>query len=270
MSNVVSFKIEQQGDGELRITDAELGRRLGYDDMRVFRRLIQKHEDNLAQLGDVFSKRIAPKGGGKSSKSYFLTEHQALFMISRSDMPAATSIMINVARAFIEMRRAMKAPSLTKELLALNILSPEVRVWERHFEKPFFDNLHRVLGLKKPGRNNHPNCGHFINRFVYGFLFGTLGLDVIRDANPKKVVRLRDDGTAEYVRAYRHHQMLKTEHEPVFQQHIRTLNTILGLSNGVQHFEDQFNAHFQQHETQIGFAFNEVRARLNAKEPANA
>ncbi|WP_336764357.1 P63C domain-containing protein, partial [Asaia sp. VD9] len=174
-AEIVPFRIEVQTDGEARISDIELAKGLGYVDIRVFRRLIKNHVDNLSQLDDVFSKRIVPSGGGKAATAYFLTEHQALFMISRSDMPVATQIMISVARAFIEMRRNQP---VTRDLLRLNILSPEVRVWEKRFEKPFFVNLHRVLGLAKTGRNNHPNCGHFINRYVYDFLFGEIGLEV--------------------------------------------------------------------------------------------
>lgn len=266
-ADIIPFKIERQDDGELRISDTELAMRLGYTDLRVFRRLIKKHKENLEQLGDVFSKRTVPSGGGKTTTAYLLAEHQALFMVSRSDMPVATQIMIGVSRAFVEMRRAHSQQPITKDLLRLNILSPEVRVWEKRFEKPFFDNLHRVMHLKKPGRNNHPNCGHFINRYVYEFLFGNLGLEIIREANPN-ALRTNSVGENEYRRAYRHHQMLKGEHIPAFKQHIRTLNTLLGVSTSIGHFDDIFNATFPKHHTQIGFMFNELQKRTPAQEAA--
>ncbi|WP_010517795.1 BRO-N domain-containing protein [Komagataeibacter oboediens] len=104
-AQIIPFKIERQQDGELRISDEELAAKLEYEDIRVFRRLIKKHEDNISQLGDVFSKLIAPVGGGRAARVYHLTEQQAVFMVSRSDKPAATMIMIGVSRAFVDMRR---------------------------------------------------------------------------------------------------------------------------------------------------------------------
>jgi len=264
-AEIVPFRIEVQTDGELRVSDVDLADHLGYGDVKSFRRLVRDHLGNLNKINQVRSEHLASKqGGGRQGRAFWFTEAQALYIISRSDKPIASDLMVEVSVAFIEMRRNQP---VTRDLLRLNILSPEVRIWEKRFEKPFFVNLHRVLGLAKTGRNNHPNCGHFINRYVYDFLFGEIGLEVIREANPK-ILRANDNGAAEYQRAFRHHQMLRPEHDKVFNQHIRTLNTLLGIANSIGHFDDIFNATFPKSCTQIGFAFNEQRLGLSAAQGA--
>lgn len=271
-AEIIPFKIEQQTDGELRVSDEEISSHLGYKDVKDFRALVREHRKNLEKISNLvierFSKREKGEGGRRTER-FWLTEAQSLFMISRSGTEVATDIMVAVSIAFVEMRREHRHTPLTKDLLRLNILSPEVQVWEKRFEKPFFDNLHRVMHLKKPGRNNHPNCGHFINRYVYEFLFGNLGLEVIREANPN-ALRTNSVGENEYRRAYRHHQMLKGEHIPAFKQHIRTLNTLLGVSTSIGHFDDIFNATFPKHHTQIGFMFNELQKRTPATQEARS
>ena len=248
-AEIIPLRIERQDDGELRIGSDELAHRLGYVDSRVFRRLVIKHEPNLRRLGDVFSKRIAPLNGGRSTRNYLLNEQQAVFMVSRSDQPIATELMIDVSRAFVDMRRQTQRSIPIREWFQLNIVSEQVSIWEREFPSGFFNQLHRVLGLAKPGRNNHSACGHFINKYVYTFLFSEIGLDVIREANPA------DD---EYRRAVRHHQVLKERHKPALRQHIDRIGVMLSLSVSVQHFDDQFNHAFTKSDTQIGFVFRET------------
>lgn len=153
-ADIVPFNIEQQTDGDLRISDAELANRLGYPDLRVFRRLIKKHRENLDQLGDVFSKRTVPAGGGKTTTAYLLTEHQALFMVSRSDMPVATQIMISVSRAFIEMRRAGNQTPL-------NAIAAKMGLTRNAIEKYLRDErLATITVWKRISRYVEKDCAH--------------------------------------------------------------------------------------------------------------
>lgn len=253
-AQIIPFRIETHGDGELRISDIELAERLGYAEVRNFRKVVRKNADDLREFGLL--RQIDAKGRGRSERVYWLNRAQAIHAVYRSDTPDASKLAISLTKAFDTL---LGSQPVTKDLLRLNILSPEVRVWERRFEKPFFIHLHRVLGVQPTGKNNHPNCGHFINRYVYEFLFGNLGLEIIREANPK-ITRSLDGGAAEYHRAFRHHQMLKPEHDGAFRQHVRTLNTLLGVANSVSHFDDIFNATFPKPLTQIGFMFHEKRA----------
>lgn len=248
-AQIIPFNIERQQDGELRISDEELASKLGYEDIRVFRRLIKKHEDNISQLGDVFSKLIAPEGGGRAARVYHLTEQQAVFMVSRSDKPAATTIMIGVSRAFVDMRRKTQREMPLPEFFRLSLINDQVRQWQREYPDGFFIDLHRVLGLTRPAIGNHSNCSHFINRYIYKFLFGELGLTAIRDANP---------ADEEHVRAHKHHQVLKAKHMPALRQHIEKVATILSCSISLRQFDDLFNRRFPSVNTQIGFMFGEM------------
>ncbi|WP_233127732.1 P63C domain-containing protein [Acetobacter sp. DsW_059] len=257
-TQIMPFHIEKQSDGELRISDIELAGKLGYKEVKAFRRIIRTHEKKLNKISQVLSEHLVNhQGGGRDGKRFWLTEAQALFMISRSDTEVATDIMVAVSVSFVEMRKRFTntAPALTKELLAMNILSPEVRVWEKKFEPPFFEKLHRVLGVRPSHRNNHPNCGKFINKYVYEFLFGDLGLEIIRDANPSNT---------EYHRAFKHHQMLKPEHDEPFRTHIKMLTALLSVAQSQKHFNDIFNTAFPKKQTQIGMMFNEISQRVSS------
>lgn len=252
MSNIIPFQIERQDDGELRISETELAQRLEYKREREFRAIVAAHRDRIDRMGfAVIRRETSGKQGGRPREVEWFTEQQALFLVSRSGTQVADDIMEMVAISFVEMRRQTQRSIPIREWMQLAIISEQVSIWEREFPPGFFDHLHRVLGLTKPGRNNHSNCGHFINRYVYAFLFGQLGLDVIRDANPA------DD---DYNRAVRHHQILQQKHKPALRQHIDRVSVMLTLSISINHFDDQFNRAFAKQNTQIGFIFGEMPA----------
>lgn len=250
MGEIIPFRIERQADGELRISDVELAEKLGYADVTVFRRLIRKYVDLLNKI-NVLHFRTVTHGakGGRPTQAYWLTEAQALFIISRSDMPIASDIMVQVAQAFVSMRRQLQQALPLPELFRLALINDQVRDWKQEFPDHFFQHLHRVLGLKRPSIGNHSNCAHFINRYVYAFLFGQLGLTAIREANPTD-----DEG----VRAHRHHQVLKEKHLPKLRQHIDKIDTLLANAISLNHFDDMFNRAFPQPDTQIGMMFGEA------------
>ena len=252
-TQIMPFHIEKQSDGELRISETELAEKLGYKRERKIRDLYARHKPRIDRIGNGAPRWGKPAENCESNKknTFWFTESQALFLISRSDTEAADDVMEGVSVAFIEMRKRFTNanPALTKELMAMNILSPEVRVWEKKFEPPFFEKLHRVLGVRPSHRNNHPLCGKFINKYVYEFLFGGLGLEIIRDANPSNT---------EYHRAFKHHQMLKPEHDEPFRTHIKMLTALLSVAQSQKHFNDIFNTAFPKKQTQIGMMFNEI------------
>ena len=247
MADIIPFRIERQDDGELRISDIELAERLGYVEVRNFRRIIRAHFSDLQELGLL--RRSSAKGAGRPDPVYWLNRAQAIHAVYRSETPAAKRLAIELTKAFDELLGKTQKSLPIREWVQLNIISEQVSIWAREFPPDFFDHLHRVMGVTKPGRNNHSNCGHFINRYIYGFLFGQLGLDVIREANPI------DD---EYQRAVRHHQVLKEKHKPALRQHIDRIGTMLSLSISLNHFDDQFNQRFPRPNTQVGFVFREL------------
>ena len=50
-AEIIPFRIERQDDGELRISDIELAERLGYGEVRNFRKVIRLQLSDLQELG---------------------------------------------------------------------------------------------------------------------------------------------------------------------------------------------------------------------------
>ena len=249
-AEIIPFRIERQDDGELRISDIELAERLGYGEVRNFRKVIRLQLSDLQELGILRrSSAEFKKGAGRRETVFWLNRAQAIHAVYRSETPVARRLAIELTKAFEELLSKTQRSLPIREWCQLNILSEQVSVWTREFPPDFFNHLHRVMGVTKPGRNNHSNCAHFINRYIYAFLFGSLGLEVIREANPT------DDG---YQRALRHHQVLKERHKPALRQHIDRIGVMLSLSISLNHFDDQFNHAFSKPNTQIGFIFRET------------
>ena len=254
-ADIIPFRIECQADGELRISDVELAERLEYSDVKLMRQVINRNRTDLLEFGLIFTVKINTGAAGRPEKEFWLNRAQAVHAVYRSETPKARQIAISLTKAFDSLLdRARNNLPLT-ELFRLAILNDQVRQWQKEFPDGFFHNLHRVLGLARPSIGNHSNCAHFINRFIYGFLFGKLGLSVIRDANPSD-----DEGS----RAHRHHQLLKEKHLPKLRSHIEKVDGLLANATSLQHFEDMFTRAFPQSNTQIGFLFATEAPRLQA------
>ncbi|GBR31284.1 hypothetical protein AA11826_0769 [Komagataeibacter oboediens DSM 11826] len=247
-AQIIPFKIERQQDGEFRISDAELAGHLGYAEVRYFRQAIRKNLSDISELD--FCVIVTQKSsGGRPEKIYWLTERQAIHMVYRADTPVARELAIKLTKAFVELRRKTRLEMPLPEFFRLSLVNDQVRQWQREYPDGFFVDLHRVLGLDRPAIGNHSNCAHFINRYIYKFLFGELGLTAIRDANP---------ADEEHVRAHKHHQVLKAKHMPALRQHIEKVATILSCAISLRQFDDLFNRRFPSVNTQIGFMFGEM------------
>jgi hypothetical protein len=244
------------GDGEPRIRDTELADRLDYANVKNFRDLIRTNERYLSKINVL---RVAPLNpdpitGGRPGREFWLTEAQAIFIVGQSGTPKAKDISVEIAIAFIHYRRQTFDTRLYGAV-ARDLLLPAPRQWEREFDERFWTNLHRVGGWKRPDGNNHSNCSHFINRYIYEYLLGRLGLSALRDANP------RDDAGE---RTHRHHQLLKDKHQTRLRQHIAVIIGLLSNAASLRHFADQFARAFPDANVQLGLLFvDESPARLS-------
>ncbi|QHM92571.2 P63C domain-containing protein [Acetobacter pasteurianus] len=257
-ADIIPFKIERQDDGELRISDVELSKHLGYSSVRAFRNAIRKNIDDIKEL-DFCTTAMQKSSGGRPEKIYWLTERQAVHMTYRADTPEARQIAILLTKAFVALRRKTERHLPLPEFFRLQLINDQVRQWQREYPATFFIELHRVLGLRRPAIGNHSNCSHFINRYVYQFLFGALGLDAIRGANP---------ADEEHVRAHKHHQVLREKHMPRLRQHIDKVGALLANAVSISHFDDMFNRSFPSMDTQIGFMFAETPLLAISRTPA--
>ena len=247
-AEIIPFRIERQGDGEPRISDIEMAERLGYPAVAKFRQLIRRHARTLARFGVLATvAQTSGTAGGRPTKSYLLTEHQAIFIVTKSEMPLATDIAVAIVNAFVAYRRGSVNPKLYG-VVGMELLGFTPRIWQKEYPDAFFVHLHRVSGWTKPDGNNHSNCGHFINRYVYEFLFGELGLSALKEANQA------DEGQ----RIARHHQMLKDKHMPALRNHIAVVAALLATAVSLDMFIDSFNHAYPRKNTQIGFLFGDL------------
>ena len=225
------------------------GSPIGRDGGRgIFRRLISRHVRTLARFGVLVTVVKTPGAVvGRPGKAYLLSEHQAIFIVTKSEMPLATDITVAIVKAFVAYRRGSVNPKLYG-VVGMELLGFTPRTWQKEYPDAFFVHLHRVSGWTKPDGNNHSNCGHFINRYIYEFLFGELGLAALKEANP----------TDEGQRISRHHQMLKDKHMPALRKHIDIVAALLSIAVSLDQFADVFDRAFPRKNTQIGFLFGEM------------
>ena len=247
-AEIIPFRIERQDDGEPRISDVEMAERLGYPRIDAFRRLIRTHAKTLKQFNQLHQGRlVVPQGGARPGTAYSLTEQQAIYIVAKSEQPLAVEITVAIVKAFVAYRRGSVNPKLYG-VVGMELLGFAPRTWQKEYPDTFFVHLHRVSGWTKPDGNNHSNCSHFINRYIYEFLFGELGLAALKEANPA------DEGQ----RILRHHQMLKDKHMPALRNHIAVVSALLAVSVSFDSFTDSFNHAFPRKNTQIGFLVGEM------------
>ena len=247
-ADIIPFRIERQDDGEPRISDVEMAERLGYARVADFRALIRRHAKTLKQFNVLRAVRSRNENGGPGFTTYSLTEQQAIYIVTKSEMPLAIEITVAIVKAFVAYRRGSVNPRLYG-VVGMELLGFAPRAWQKEYPDEFFHHLHRVGGWTKPDGNNHSNCAHFINRYIYEFLFGELGLAALKEANPT------DDG---YQRASRHHQMLKDRHMPALRKHIEAVYALLANAVSIDMFTDSFNRAYPRKNTQVGFLFSEM------------
>ena len=234
-------------DGEPRVRDLDLGDRLGFSRPEDIRKIIRRHEKTLKKINVLatVAQTPDPKVGGRPARIYNLCESQAVFIIGKSETEIADDLFAEIAIAFVEYRRRAFDTRLYGAI-ARDLLLPSPRNWEREFDEGFWINLHRVGGWKRPDGNNHSNCAHFINRYVYEYLLGSLGLAALRDANPRN-----DDGE----RMHRHHQLLKDRHLDRLRRHIAVVTGLLANAVSLRHFADQFARAFPDANVHLGLLF---------------
>lgn len=109
-------------EGELRILDTELGKRLGFSKPVKIRELIKRHLLSLKQMGTVPT--VGTVKRGQEATEYYLNRKQAIFITAKSETADATDITIEIIERFDayergEVKPAIAAPSNMVEALTL-------------------------------------------------------------------------------------------------------------------------------------------------------
>lgn len=85
-------------EGELRILDTDLAKRLGFDRPRNIRNLIKRYGADLDKMGPRFTvERVI--NGGTATETY-LNKKQAIFITAKSETAEATEITIEIIEKF--------------------------------------------------------------------------------------------------------------------------------------------------------------------------
>lgn len=103
------------GDGdEPRMSAILLAERLGMEDPRIMRRLIERNADALSRFG---GKRVATVAtlskAGQVQKDYLLNEGQAIYIASRSETTLAVEVHVALVQVFVAWRQGRLGPFLS-------------------------------------------------------------------------------------------------------------------------------------------------------------
>lgn len=102
-------------DGEPRIGDLELARRLGFSRPSNIRNTIKRNEAELLALGGLLrGEANSTAKGGRRSAAYLLNERQALAVAQLSETPRAADVRREIIDGFLAYRRGAKAATPTQ------------------------------------------------------------------------------------------------------------------------------------------------------------
>lgn len=109
-------------EGELRILDIDLAKRLGFERPRKIRDMIKRYETDLLRMGTCPTVGRVINGG--EALQFYLNRKQAIFITAKSETEMATDITIEIIERFdaYERGEAPAAKPLTREQIMAQAL----------------------------------------------------------------------------------------------------------------------------------------------------
>lgn len=89
-------------DDEPRIVDWKLAQALGFARTRDIHELIDRHQYNLEEFGDLPYRTANSPGAGRPGREYRLNFNQAIFVAIKSEAPNAVAVQIHVVTIYGE------------------------------------------------------------------------------------------------------------------------------------------------------------------------
>ncbi|MFT8445491.1 MAG: phage antirepressor KilAC domain-containing protein [Acetobacter orientalis] len=168
-------------EGELRILDLDLAKRLGFGRPRKIRELIVRHKDSLEQMGTCPAVGRVIKGN--ETEVYYLNRKQAIFITAKSETAEATDITIEIIERFDAYERGEVKPAIveeTPEMLAfraitalqgkLEVVAEQAKLQAAMLEvtQPKADALDKLAGLNGVHnlRSAAQQCGWPEQKFI--------------------------------------------------------------------------------------------------------
>jgi hypothetical protein len=99
-------------EGELRVRDLDLAKRLGFSKPAKIRELIARHRVALEVMGVLPTVGSTHEANGRTFAAYYLNKKQAIFITAKSETAAATDITIEIIERFDAYERGAAAPTL--------------------------------------------------------------------------------------------------------------------------------------------------------------
>ena len=160
-------QIVTQGDlelhdvgGELRVHDLDLGRRLGFADPRMVRKLIKSNAGNLNKINVLYAvEQTSGEQGGRPATEYYLDRRQAIFICMKSETATAIDVQMDIVRVYDRHLAGQTAPALPTDYLsalkalvaseeARQTLEAQSRALRQQIEteKPYIELAHALTG----------------------------------------------------------------------------------------------------------------------------
>jgi phage antirepressor YoqD-like protein len=90
-----------QINGELRIHDLEIGRRLGFADPLMIRKLIKSNAEKLNKISVLYAAEKTPsEHGGRPATEYYLDRKQSIFICMKSETDNAFEVQADIVRVY--------------------------------------------------------------------------------------------------------------------------------------------------------------------------
>lgn len=94
-----------RSDGAPMVKDLDVARWLGFERLREFRRLIERHLESLGEVSRYRDAKPPSPSGGRPGAGYLLREEQALYLAAKSETPNARQVLKAMIVVFMEARR---------------------------------------------------------------------------------------------------------------------------------------------------------------------
>jgi phage antirepressor YoqD-like protein len=118
-------------NGEPRIQDVLLGKRLGFDRPRDIRKLIERHAEKLKKINHCATVARRPESGGREVTEYYLDRKQSIFICMKSETDNAVDVqmeIIEVYDAYLDgQTKALQMPNFSNPAEA-------ARAWALEYE----------------------------------------------------------------------------------------------------------------------------------------
>lgn len=98
IANNTNIITPEMREGELRILDTDLAKRLGFAAPRMIRKLIKRYLPELDKIGPRSTVERVINGG--NATEYYLNRKQAIFITAKSETAEATDITIEIIHRF--------------------------------------------------------------------------------------------------------------------------------------------------------------------------